>query len=192
MSRIRSRECVARCSLRARWHLATLGRLSERPRPRTSSRGATQGVETRVLWPAVKAVVALKSRDSGSMDLAEELVNVAFEAGAVDLLVCAYRSNPELLTTLLSTPGCVERTIFALSRAGDSEMAGAAGGEIASSLDPRSALSAREREVYDLVCAGSIKPRDRGETVHQRGDRQGSRSQHVRQGRGSVTNGAWR
>ena len=34
---------------------------------------------------------------------AEELINVAFESGAVDLLVCAYRSNPDLLTTLLDS-----------------------------------------------------------------------------------------
>jgi DNA-binding NarL/FixJ family response regulator len=33
-------------------------------------------------------------------------------------------------------------------------MRGPGGGEISDSLDPRSALSAREREVYDLVCAG--------------------------------------
>jgi LuxR family maltose regulon positive regulatory protein len=114
----------------------------------------TQGVETRVLWPAVRAVVALKSRDSSSVEKAEELVNVAFEAGGVDLLVCAYRANPELLSTLLSSPGCVERTIYALSRAGDKSMASSAGQEVATSLDPRSLLSRREREVYNLVCAG--------------------------------------
>jgi DNA-binding NarL/FixJ family response regulator len=33
-------------------------------------------------------------------------------------------------------------------------MGGPEGAEIASSLDPRSTLSAREREVYDLVCTG--------------------------------------
>ena len=84
--------------------LATLGRLSEAIELGAEAASLTQGVETRVLWPAVKAVVALKSRDSGAMDRAEELVNVAFEAGAVDLLVCAYRSNPELLTALLAAP----------------------------------------------------------------------------------------
>ena len=40
----------------------------------------------------------------------KSLVTVAFEAGAVDLLVCAYRANPDLLATLLTAPSCVERT----------------------------------------------------------------------------------
>ena len=52
--------------------LATLGRLSEAIDLGGQAASLTQGVETRVLWPAVKAVVALKSRDSGSMDRAEE------------------------------------------------------------------------------------------------------------------------
>ena len=81
-------------------------------------------------------------------------MDVAFEAGAVDLLVCTYRANPELLATLLSAPSCVDRTVYALTRAGDSGLATATGREIASSLDPRSSLSVREREVYDLVCVG--------------------------------------
>lgn len=134
--------------------LATLGRMGDALASGREAASLTQGVETRVLWPAVRAVVALKSRDSGFMENAAELVNVAFDAGGVDLLVCAYRANPELLSTLLSSPECVERTIYAISRAGDKDIAGSAGQEIATSLDPRSSLSPREREVYELVCAG--------------------------------------
>ena len=44
--------------------LATLGRLGEATEVGMTASLVTQGVETRVLWPAVKAVVALKSRDS--------------------------------------------------------------------------------------------------------------------------------
>ena len=76
-------------------------------------------------------------------------------AGAVDPLVCAYRSNTNLLAVLLATPGSVERTVFALTRAGDDDIAAALGLDAAGSLDPRSALSAREREVYELVCPDS-------------------------------------
>jgi DNA-binding NarL/FixJ family response regulator len=134
--------------------LATLGRVEEAVELGTEAVTMTRGVETRVLWPSVRAVAALKSRDSSLIDRAEELVNVSFEAGAVDILVCAYRSNSELLATLLGTPGCAERTVYALSRAGDNDIAEAMGLQVAGSLDPRSTLSIREREVYDLVCAG--------------------------------------
>jgi DNA-binding NarL/FixJ family response regulator len=134
--------------------LATLGRLPEALQIGRDASTVTQGIETKVLWPAVQAIVALKSRDSSLITRAEELVAVAFEAGAVDLLVCAYRSNPDLLATLLSAPSCVERTVYALSRAGDQDIATSMGLEVAGSLDPRSTLSVREREVYDLVCAG--------------------------------------
>ena len=82
--------------------LATLGRLGEAVELGSQAASVTQGVETKVLWPAVMAVVALKSRDSSATVRAEELVDVAFQAGAVDLLVCAYRSNSELLSTLLT------------------------------------------------------------------------------------------
>lgn len=134
--------------------LATLGRLTEAVDIGSEAACLTQGIETKVLWPAVQAVVALRSRDSSLNARAEELVTAAFEAGGVDLLVCAYRSNPDLLATLLTAPSCVERTVYALGRAGDQNIAASMGLEVAGSLDPRSTLSPREREVYDLVCAG--------------------------------------
>ncbi len=144
--------------------LATLGRLSEAIEMGSSAAALTQGVETKILWPAVQAVVALRSRDSTLLLRAEELVTVAFDSGAVDLLVCAYRSNPDLLAALFTAPACVERTVFALTRAGDQELATSMGLELAGSLDPRLALSTREREVYDLVCAG-LTNREIGATL---------------------------
>jgi DNA-binding NarL/FixJ family response regulator len=134
--------------------LATLGRLREAVEIGTDAAESTRGVETKVLWPAIKTVVALKSRDSSLIECAEELVHIAFASGAVDILVCTYRSNPDLLSTLLTTPGCVERTLYAIDRAGDAEIAVAMGLKLADSLDPLSMLSVREREVYDLICAG--------------------------------------
>jgi DNA-binding CsgD family transcriptional regulator len=134
--------------------LATLGRLSEALEMGNAAASLTQGVETRVLWPAVQAVVALKGRKSDVVDRAAELVDVAFGSGAVDPLVCAYRSNTDILPVLLSHAPSAERTVFALNRAGDNDIAVAAGLNATGSLDPRSRLSVREREVYDLVCAG--------------------------------------
>jgi DNA-binding NarL/FixJ family response regulator len=48
----------------------------------------------------------------------------------------------------------VERTVFALGRASDLELANELGLSPAGQLDPRVALSSREREVYHLLCAG--------------------------------------
>jgi DNA-binding NarL/FixJ family response regulator len=68
--------------------------------------------------------------------------------------VCSYRANPDLLAMLLTTPACVEQTVFALGRAGDREFAESLGLLLAGRSDPRESLSTREREVYDLVCGG--------------------------------------
>jgi DNA-binding NarL/FixJ family response regulator len=134
--------------------LATIGRLVEARELGEAARSATQAIETRILCLAITAVEALKSRHSSLMELAAELVQTAFNSGAVDLLVCSYRANPDLLATLLTTPACVEQTVFALGRAGDREFAESLGLSMAGRLDPRVSLSTREREVYDLVCAG--------------------------------------
>jgi len=134
--------------------LATIGRLEEALALGKEAASLTQGVETRILWLAIRAVAALKARDSAVLALGQELVTTAFEAEAVDILVCAYRSSPELLTTLLADPASSELTVFALTRSGDREIAAAMGLEVVGSLDPRSSLSVREREVYALVCAG--------------------------------------
>ena len=134
--------------------LATMGRLSEALELGQEAVSSTHGIEARVLWLAIRAVVALTKRDSSVLSSAQELVSVAFEAEAVDLFVCAYRSNPELLAILLSSPSSSERTVFALARAGDHQIASAMDLEVVGTLDPRSTLSVREREVYDLVCLG--------------------------------------
>ena len=134
--------------------LATMGRLGDALELGQEAVSSTHGIETRVLWLAIRAVVALTKRDPTVLATAQELVSVAFEAEAVDLFVCAYRSNPELLAVLLSNQASSERTVFALARAGDHQIASAMDLEMVRTLDPRSSLSVREREVYELVCLG--------------------------------------
>ena len=134
--------------------LATMGRLGEALELGQEAASSTHGIETRVLWLAIRAVAALTRRDPAVLEAAQELVSVAFEAKAVDLFVCAYRSSPELLAILLSDPSSSEQTVFALARAGDHRIASAMDLEMVATLDPRSSLSVREREVYDLVCLG--------------------------------------
>ncbi len=106
--------------------LATIGRLEESLELGEGARSETQAIETRVLWLAIQTVQALKSRDSSLVERAADLVNTAFDAGAVDLLVCAYRANPDLLATLLSAPACVEKALFAFGAGRRSRLCGRA------------------------------------------------------------------
>ena len=82
------------------------------------------------------------------------LIEVGVDSGAVDLVVSAYRGNPDLLEALLSSPVTKERTMYIAARAGDEVLLQAVGWEAASRLDPVEALSRREREVYELLCDG--------------------------------------
>jgi ATP/maltotriose-dependent transcriptional regulator MalT len=134
--------------------LASLGRLGEAQALCAEAIETTTGVETRVLAAAIDAVCAVNGRASGMMDSIERLVHTAFDAGAVDLVVSAYRGNPDLLAALLSSAIARERTMYIVARAGDESLVNAIGRETVSSADPVVTLSRREREVYELVCAG--------------------------------------
>ncbi len=134
--------------------LASLGRLDEAMNLGEMAASSTSGIETRVLWPAVQAVVALKRRGPNLIEALESLVQLAFDSGAVEPLICTYRANREVLPVLMSNPTTAERVISALRRGGDEQLASDAGASLAQTLDPRSSLSAREREVYDLLCSG--------------------------------------
>jgi DNA-binding NarL/FixJ family response regulator len=134
--------------------LASLGRLDEARALCAEAIGTTTGVETRVLAAAIEAVCAVNGRVTGKMDSIEGLVHVAFDAGAVDLVVTAYRGNADLLAALLSSVIARERTMYIVARAGDESLVTAIGREAVSSADPVETLSRREREVYELVCEG--------------------------------------
>ena len=134
--------------------LACLGRLDEALSLGRHAIATTQGIETRVLCPAIEAVVALKARSSRVVDSAERLVDVAFETGGVDLLITAYRSSHDLLAVLFNSGRVRERAVFAVGRAGDEAIADGLGLVAVDQLDPRESLSVREREVYGLLCEG--------------------------------------
>ena len=91
--------------------LATSGRIDEALDLLTDVRGSTQAVEPVVLVSAVDAVAALKRRAPQAVERVLELEQTAFSTGAVDLLVCAYRSAPELLAILLSASPDRDRLI---------------------------------------------------------------------------------
>ena len=67
------------------------------------------------------------------------------------MLVTAYRSTPEVLSVLLKASHDGDRLVGLIRRVGDEDLAAVVGQPISSGVDPRSTLSPREREVYELV-----------------------------------------
>jgi DNA-binding NarL/FixJ family response regulator len=113
----------------------------------------TRAVEPVVLIAAVDAICAIKSHDERAVDYVAALEDAAFSTGAVDLFVTAYRAAPELFAVLLRASRQRDRISALMKSARDQDLAGAAGHPAATD-DPRSRLSRRERDVYDLLCQG--------------------------------------
>jgi ATP/maltotriose-dependent transcriptional regulator MalT len=134
--------------------LASLSRLPESRSLAGEAAEITRGVEARVLVAATEAVCALRGRVNGWRSAVDQLADLAFDAGAVDLVVTAYRGNTDLLEALLSSEGARERTLHMLARSGDESLISEAGIEAAMLTDPVETLSPREREVYVLLCEG--------------------------------------
>ena len=131
---------------------ACAGRTAEARELVDSVRNSTTGVENVVLASAVDATCALRDGLGDVVERAMTLERVAFETGAVDLLVTTYRSCPELLSILLRS--ATDRRFRELvERVGDDDLASAVGQPIAFK-DKRLLLSPREREVYELLRGG--------------------------------------
>jgi ATP/maltotriose-dependent transcriptional regulator MalT len=134
--------------------LASIGRIAEAASLADQAVTGTKGIEAQGLFHAVRAVCALKSRASDLLELSDQLVLRAFETGSVDLAVTAYRANPELLATIMASKKTRDQGLFLVRRARDDKLLGTLGLSAAALVDPAVTLSAREREVYDLVCEG--------------------------------------
>ncbi|CAN5372812.1 HTH-type transcriptional regulator MalT [soil metagenome] len=134
--------------------LASVGRVDEAQASADEVSGSTRAVEPTVLAASVAAVAAVKRGGADAVERVVDLEDVAFETGAVDILVTAYRSVPELLPLLLRTSRNVERLGLLLNRARDEDLAVAAGHDVRDDSDPKTRLSPREREVYDLLGQG--------------------------------------
>ena len=134
--------------------LACAGRIDEATDLARAVSGSTRAIEPRLLTQCIYSVAALKERDTRLAPSIADLVNVAFEAGAVDFVITAYRASPELLVALLRNPQTAERAGYIIARSRDHELARSIGVDPLAAVDPASALSSREREVYDLLCGG--------------------------------------
>ena len=130
------------------------GRLEEATALVDRAAESTQAVETKVLVASTQAIVALRSGDKGLGDALESLLLTAEATQAFDLLVTAYRSCPDLLAVLLRTPSTRDRTWAVVKKGTDEDLARLVGVPVPSRTDPRSLLSPREKEIYDLVCQG--------------------------------------
>jgi DNA-binding NarL/FixJ family response regulator len=133
--------------------LASAGRVEDAMRLADEARGVSRALEPAVLLAAIDAVCSLKSRRDDVRERIAALESTAFTSGAVDLLVAAYRSTPELLGALLRTSAQPDRLRRLLQQAHDEDLAAALGHSV-SAGDPRERLTRREREVYDLLCDG--------------------------------------
>jgi DNA-binding CsgD family transcriptional regulator len=132
--------------------LACAGRTAEAAELVDEVRDTTAAVEPVVLAPAVDAVCALRSGSADVIERAVHLEQVAFDTGAVDLVVTTYRACPELLSVLLrSAEGRRFREL--VNNVGDNDLATAVGQPIAFD-DRRVLLSPREKEVYELLRSG--------------------------------------
>ena len=131
---------------------ACAGRTSDARELVGTVRETTTAVESAVLVSAVDATCALREGSGDVVERAVTLERVAFATGAVDLLVTAYRSCPELLSILLRSAQS-RRFQELVERVGDGDLASAIGQPIGFK-DKRVLLSPRETEVYGLLRGG--------------------------------------
>jgi ATP/maltotriose-dependent transcriptional regulator MalT len=134
--------------------LAAAGRLSAARAAIDVVRSTTSAIETRILTPAVDAIVALRDGDRKARSLSDLLLEETFQSNGYDLLAASYRASPDLLSLLLTASTTRVRTWTVLVRVGDTHLARAAGLGVPASDDPLAPLSPREREIHRLLCEG--------------------------------------
>jgi DNA-binding NarL/FixJ family response regulator len=134
--------------------LAAAGRTTEALEHADRVRHLSRAIEPAVLISAVDAICALKRHDRDAIEFVTRLGITALERGAFDPLITAYRSSPELLAVLLHAPSQLGQLASVVRRVDDGDLAGLVGYPVTLGNDPKQKLSAREREVYELVIQG--------------------------------------
>ncbi len=134
--------------------VACSGRLDEAVALAWRAAESTRAVEAKVLVAATRAIVAMREGDPGLGESLGSLLAVAESTQAYDLVVTAYRACPDLLAVLLRTMRTRDQAWALVKRGRDDELARLVGVPLPNRNDPRSLLSPREKEIYDLVCQG--------------------------------------
>jgi len=99
------------------------------------------------------AILSVKQGESDVIERISNLEETAFGTGAVDLLVTAYRSTPELLPIMLRVTSEPERLRQLLRDAGDDNLAVALG-HVPAGGNSTARLSPRECDVHELLGQG--------------------------------------
>ena len=133
--------------------LASMGRVDDARRISQDVHHLTHAVLPTVLSKVIAAISAIKQGESNAIGRILELEEAAFTTGALDLLVSAYRSTPEVLPILLRATTEPERLGRLLRAARDEDLADAAGHSLRDD-DPKARLTPRERDVYELLGQG--------------------------------------
>src|SRR5437899_2371739 len=79
---------------------ACLGRMVDAEGSAEFASTVTRGVESVALVAAIRCLVAVESGRDDAHVRANELVDVAFRTGAIDILVTCYRASPGVLGML--------------------------------------------------------------------------------------------
>jgi ATP/maltotriose-dependent transcriptional regulator MalT len=134
--------------------LAALDRIDEASSITDPIRTHSRTTENTVLVAAIDAVVGLKRHDADAIERVKSLAEAAFSTGAVDLLIAAYRSAPELLAALLRLPSHCDDVGRLVQRVGDVDLADAVGQPIVYAGRSEALLTKRQRQVYELLRQG--------------------------------------
>ena len=128
---------------------AAAGRLDEAEDAVDRVRGLSNAGDARVLVQAVDALVSARRHDINAIDRANGLLDTAFTTGAVDPLVVTYRASPEMLAILLRSRAAQIAEL--MRRVGDEDLSRSLGYSIAADGPARADLTARERDVIELL-----------------------------------------
>jgi ATP/maltotriose-dependent transcriptional regulator MalT len=110
-------------------------------------------VETRVLVPSGRAILALEAGSRKANDAAERAFRSAIETGNFDSFVTAYRSYPRLVEVLAQSADLRGDLTALLIASHDTQLARRAGMALEAAPQKRD-LSPREHEVLRLIAEG--------------------------------------
>jgi LuxR family maltose regulon positive regulatory protein len=112
-------------------------------------------LEPATLCDWVRVLFMFRQDEAQGEDLAREAYAKTSNSGLTDTLVFAYRTDPRVLRAIVAGGIDPEEVASILMRANDRSRARAVGIQLPQApLSPRDQLTARERDVFELICEG--------------------------------------